>query len=68
MLAQSLDREGKQGHMACPLNRTGNHALVCCAIPCLTAGANFPGFLDVAFKEFVLFVINLRCLVCTKLA
>ena len=54
--------------MARPLYRTGNHALVRCAIPGLTAGADFPRFLDIAFKELVLFVINMRGFICTKLA
>lgn len=54
--------------MARPLYRTGNHALVRCAIPGLTTGADFPRFLDIALKELVLFVINTRGLIRTKLA
>ncbi len=54
--------------MARPLYRTGNHALVRCAIPGLTAGADFPRFLDITLKELVLFVINMRGLIRTKLA
>jgi len=54
--------------MARPLYRTRNHALVRCAIPGFAAGADFPRFLDIALKEFVLFVINMRGFICTKLA
>ena len=68
MLAQSLYREGKQGHMARPLNRTGDHPLVLCTISGLTAGTDFPGFLEIAFKKLLLFVINMRGFICTKLA